>query len=104
MGENSEIISKSYLSLYDSTRLLLSALCFLLVETGTEEEQNFANVLDLIHKAKVIEGKEEEKSELDLIMEKHKEDCPDALSVQYYDEVILLCDTTDTDHDQGQPC
>ncbi|MCR5166484.1 MAG: type IV secretory system conjugative DNA transfer family protein, partial [Oscillospiraceae bacterium] len=92
----------------DSTRLLLSALCFLLVETGTEEEQNFANVLDLIHKAKVIEGKEEEKSELDLIMEKHKEDCPDALSVQYYEEFkqaagktmqsILISTTTRLQH------
>ena len=53
----------------DATRLLLSALSFLLIETGTEEEQNFAGVLDLIHKAKVIEGKEEEKSELDLIFD-----------------------------------
>lgn len=72
--------------LYDATRLLLSALSFLLIETGTEEEQNFAGVLDLIHKAKVIEGKEEEKSELDLIFDQRKEADPKALSVQYYDE------------------
>ena len=72
--------------LYDATRLLLSSLCFLLIETGTEEEQNFAGVLDLIHKAKVIEGKEEEKSELDLIFDQRKEADPKALSVQYYDE------------------
>ena len=70
----------------DATRLLLSALSFLLIETGTEEEQNFAGVLDLIHKAKVIEGKEEEKSELDLIFDQRKEADPKALSVQYYDE------------------
>lgn len=70
----------------DATRLLLSSLCFLLIETGTEEEQNFAGVLDLIHKAKVIEGKEEEKSELDLIFDKRKEAEPKALSVQYYEE------------------
>lgn len=70
----------------DATRLLLSSLCFLLIETGSEEEQNFANVLDLIHKAKVIEGKEEEKSELDLIFDKRKEAEPKALSVQYYEE------------------
>ena len=70
----------------DATRLLLSSLCFLLIETGTEEEQNFAGVLDLIHKAKVIEGKEEEKSELDLIFDQRKEADPKALSVQYYDE------------------
>ena len=70
----------------DATRLLLSSLCFLLIETGTEEEQNFADVLDLIHKAKVIEGKEEEKSELDLIFDQRKETDPKALSVQYYDE------------------
>lgn len=70
----------------DATRLLLSALSFLLIETGTEEEQNFAGVLDLIHKAKVIEGKEEEKSELDLIFDQRKEADPKALSVQYYEE------------------
>ncbi len=70
----------------DATRLLLSALCFLLIEVGEEEEQNFAAVLDLIHKAKVIEGKEEEKSDLDLMFDKRKEADPKALSVQYYDE------------------
>lgn len=92
----------------DSTRLLLSSLCFLLIETGTEEEQNFAGVLDLIHKAKVIEGKEEEKSELDLIFDRHREDSPNALSVQYYDEFkqaagktmqsILISTTTKLQH------
>ena len=57
----------------DATRLLLSALCFLIVETAeTEEEQNFSAVLDLIHLAKVIEGKEEQKSELDLIFDQRK--------------------------------
>lgn len=70
----------------DATRLLLSSLCFLLIETGTEEEQNFAGVLDLIHKAKVVEGKEEEKSELDYIFDLRKEAAPKALSVQYYEE------------------
>ena len=70
----------------DATRLLLSSLCFLLVETASEEEQNFAGVLDLIHKAKVIEGKEEEKSDLDLMFDKRKEAEPNALSVQYYEE------------------
>ncbi len=92
----------------DATRLLLSALCFLLVETGKEEEQNFANVLDLIHKAKVIEGKEEEKSELDLMFDKRKEAAPKALSVQYYEEFkqaagktmqsILISTTTKLQH------
>lgn len=92
----------------DATRLLLSALCFLLVETGTEKEQNFASVLDLIHKAKVIEGKEEEKSELDLIFDKRKENDPKALSVQYYEEFkqaagktmqsILISTTTKLQH------
>ena len=70
----------------DCTRLLLSSICFLLVETAAEEERNFSGVLDLIHKAKVIEGKEEEKSELDLIFDKRREAAPNALSIQYYDE------------------
>ena len=92
----------------DATRLLLSAICFLLVETGSEEEQNFSTVLDLIHKAKVIEGKEEEKSELDLIFDKHKEESPKSLSCQYYDEFkqaagktmqsILISTTTKLQH------
>ncbi|MGN0665823.1 MAG: type IV secretory system conjugative DNA transfer family protein [Huintestinicola sp.] len=43
-------------------------------------------LLDLIHKAKVVESKEEEKSELDLIFDQRKEADPKALSVQYYDE------------------
>ncbi|MGN0553781.1 MAG: VirD4-like conjugal transfer protein, CD1115 family [Oscillospiraceae bacterium] len=70
----------------DATRLLLSSLCFLLIETAPKEEQNFSGVLDLIHKAKVIEGKEEEKSDLDLMFDKRKEAEPKALSVQYYEE------------------
>ena len=92
----------------DATRLLLSALCFLLIETGTEEEQNFAMVLDLIHKAKVIEGKEEEKSELDVMFDERKKVAPKALSVQYYEEFkqaagktmqsILISTTTKLQH------
>ena len=70
-------------------------------ETADEDEQNFSKVLDLIHKAKVVEDKPDVKSELDFIFEEHKQNDPKALSCQYYDEVILLCDTTDTDHDQG---
>lgn len=70
----------------DCTRLLLSAVCFLLVETAPEEERNFSNVLDIIHKAKVIEGKEEEKSEFDAMFDERKSKDPNALSVQYYDE------------------
>ncbi len=70
----------------DCTRLLLSAVCFLLVETAPEEERNFSAVLDIIHKAKVIEGKEEEKSEFDVMFDVRKSDDPNALSVQYYDE------------------
>lgn len=70
----------------DCTRLLLSAVCFLLVETAPEEERNFSAVLDIIHKAKVIEGKEEEVSEFDAMFDARKSDNPNALSVQYYDE------------------
>ncbi|MCH5199723.1 MAG: type IV secretory system conjugative DNA transfer family protein [Oscillospiraceae bacterium] len=70
----------------DCIRLLLSSICFLLVETATEEQQNFSVVLDLIHKAKVIEGKEEEKSELDLMFDERRKASPNSLSIQYYDE------------------
>ncbi len=70
----------------DCTRLLLSAVCFLLVETAPEAERNFSGVLDIIHKAKVIEGKEEDKSEFDLMFDERRAADPNALSVQYYDE------------------
>ena len=95
----------------DATKLLLSAICFLVIETGTEEEQNFSNVLDLIHKASVSEdenGKNKEKSELDLIFEQYSEINPKALSVQYYEEFkqaagktmqsILISTTTKLQH------
>ncbi len=70
----------------DCTKLLLSSICFYLVETVRDEEQNFSAVLDLIHKAKVIDGKEEKKSELDFIFDERREENEKALSVQYYDE------------------
>lgn len=92
----------------DATRLLLSAICFLLVETADEDEQNFSKVLDLIHKAKVVEDKPDEKSELDFIFEEHKQNDPKALSCQYYDEFkqaagktmqsILISTTTKLQH------
>ena len=56
------------------------------MESGSEEDKNFSTVLEYIHKAKVIEGKEEEKSDLDLIFDEQREQNPKALSVQYYDE------------------
>jgi type IV secretion system protein VirD4 len=58
--------------------------------------------------AKVVEGKEEEMSELDFVFEKRKEAAPKALSVQYYDEFkqaagktmqsILISTTTKLQH------
>lgn len=74
----------------DSTKLLLSAVCFLLVEIGDEDEQNFAMVLDIIRKADVSENEsgndEEKQSEFDAIFEERRKVNPKALSVQYYDE------------------
>lgn len=70
----------------NATKLLLSALCFLLVETGAEEDQNLYQVLELIHKAHVDENKPDEKSELDLIFDQRAAESPDALSVKFYTE------------------
>lgn len=74
----------------DAAKLLLSAICFLIIETEEDEDKrNFASVLDIIHKAKVTEtaaGKSEEKSEFDILFEERKKDAPNALSVQYYTE------------------
>lgn len=80
----------------DCTRLLLSAISFLIIEAAeadktenaenNNDEPNFPLVLEFIHKAKVIEGKEDEQSDLDKAFELQRERLPNALSVQYYDE------------------
>lgn len=70
----------------EAAKQLLSAVSFLLVEVGEEEDRNLANVLELIGKAKSVEGKENDKSELDLIFDERRAFCPDALSVKYYDK------------------
>lgn len=80
----------------DCTRLLLSAISFLIIEAAeadkkenaenNNDEPNFPLVLEFIHKAKVIEGKEEEQSDLDKAFELQRERLPNALSVQYYEE------------------
>lgn len=80
----------------DCTRLLLSAVSFLIIEAAEadkkensenkNDEPSFPLVLEFIHKAKVIEGKEEEQSDLDRAFELQRERLPNALSVQYYDE------------------
>lgn len=96
----------------DAAKLLLSAICFLIIETEKDEDkQNFASILDIIHKAKVTEsaaGKPEEKSEFDILFEERKKDAPNALSVQYYTEFkqaagktmqsILISTTTRLQH------
>ena len=69
MGENSEIVSKSYLSLYDSTKALLAALCFYLVECEDKSRQNFSEVMKLLKKAEVKEGDDAYMSDLDLIFD-----------------------------------
>lgn len=64
----------------DSTRALLAALCFYLVECESKEMQNFSEVMKLLKKAEVKEGKDEFQSDLDLIFdalehpEKYKSD------------------------------
>lgn len=70
----------------DATRLLLSAMIFLLIETGDEEEQNLCSILQLLHKANVNENKPDEKGELDLIFEGRGKEEPNALSFQFYTE------------------
>ena len=64
----------------DSTKALLSALCFYLVECEDKSMQNFSEVMKLLKKAEVKEGKDEFQSDLDLIFdalehpEKYKSD------------------------------
>ena len=69
----------------DSTKLLLSAICFFLIETDGNV-CTLSNVLDLIHLAKVSEDRQDEMSELDALFEERKLLSPNALSVQYYGE------------------
>ena len=76
-----KIISKSYLSLYDSTKALLAALCFYLVECESKEKQNFSEVMKLLKKAEVKEGSDDFQSDLDMIFDalEHPENYKDAV-------------------------
>ena len=53
----------------DSTKALLAALCFYLVECEDKSRQNFSEVMKLLKKAEVKEGDEAYMSDLDLIFD-----------------------------------
>ena len=53
----------------DSTKALLAALCFYLVECENREMQNFSEVMKLLKKAEVKEGEDNFQSDLDLIFD-----------------------------------
>jgi type IV secretion system protein VirD4 len=53
----------------DSTKALLSALCFYLIEVEDKEKCNFSEVMKLLKKAEVKEGNDEFQSDLDLIFD-----------------------------------
>ena len=53
----------------DSTKALLAALCFYLVECEDKSRQNFSEVMKLLKKAEVREGDEAFMSDLDLIFD-----------------------------------
>ena len=53
----------------DSTKALLAALCFYLVECENKEMQNFSEVMKLLKKAEVKEGEENFQSDLDLMFD-----------------------------------
>ncbi|MBQ6633767.1 MAG: type IV secretory system conjugative DNA transfer family protein, partial [Ruminococcus sp.] len=53
----------------DSTKALLAALCFYLVECEDKSRQNFSEVMKLLKKAEVKEGDETYMSDLDLIFD-----------------------------------
>ena len=53
----------------DSTKALLAALCFYLVECEDKSRQNFSEVMKLLKKAEVKEGDEAYMSDIDLIFD-----------------------------------
>lgn len=53
----------------DSTKALLGALCFYLVECESKGMQNFSEVMKLLKKAEVKEGSDDFQSDLDLIFD-----------------------------------
>ena len=53
----------------DSTKALLAALCFYLVECEDKSKQNFSEVMRLLKKAEVKEGEDNYQSDLDLIFD-----------------------------------
>ncbi len=53
----------------DSTKALLAALCFYLVECEDKSMQNFSEVMKLLKKAEVKEGSDDFQSDLDMIFD-----------------------------------
>jgi len=70
----------------DAAKLLLSAICFYIVNNLPVKEHNFSTVLDLIRLAEVSEDSNAKESPLDDMFKKVKEKNPRALEVMYYDE------------------
>jgi type IV secretion system protein VirD4 len=79
----------------DTTRLLLSAICFLLVERCPIEDQNLGNVAKIIRMAgTIVEGKEDEMTPFKALFEEWRVENPNSLAVQYYDEFQLAAGKT----------
>ena len=68
----------------DSTKTLLSALAFYLLEKGADSEKNFAWVMQLLKQAEVKEGEEDYESPLDLKFKELEAEDPTSMAVSYY--------------------
>lgn len=69
---------------YDYDKLFFLAVCFLIVETADETEQNISKVNELANKF----HNDEELNEFHRAFEIHRSVNPESLAVQYYDRFI----------------
>ena len=76
----------------DSTKALLAALCFYLVECENKEMQNFSEVMKLLKKAEVKEGSDDFQSDLDMIFDalEHPENYQKSSETEKMKELHLI--------------
>jgi type IV secretion system protein VirD4 len=75
----------------DAAKMLLSAISFYLIEKCPIEDQNFSNILRIIHMVVVEDGDTKttkDMSEFNALFENHRMEFPKSLAVQYYDEFM----------------
>lgn len=67
--------------------VLLKAFMFYLFHEGTQEDQNFTFLLELLREARITDGKEQEISIVDELFNELEAEDPDHIAIKYYKDV-----------------